>query len=133
MASLSSTTTEQDICKQVLKVVKKFELNPAILCCVTTDGAPSMTSKTNEFITNFLNAVGAQNVVISYCIINQENLCTKILDFADVMANVVKCVNYVRVRGLNHRQFKTFLEELDSKYSDVVYFLLYVGSVKLSL
>ena len=57
MASLSSTTTGQDICKQVLKVVKKFELNPAKLCAVTTDGAPSMTSKTNGFITNFLNAV----------------------------------------------------------------------------
>ena len=98
MASLSSTITEQDICEPVLKVVKKFELNPAILCCVTTDGAPSMTGKTNKFITNFLNAVGAQNVVVSHCIINQENLCTKVLHFADVMGNVVKCVNYIRVR-----------------------------------
>lgn len=39
----------QDICEQVLKVVEKFELNPAKLCGVTTDGAPSMTGKTNEF------------------------------------------------------------------------------------
>ena len=34
MASLSCTTTRQYICKQVLKVVKKFELNPAKLYVV---------------------------------------------------------------------------------------------------
>ena len=95
MASLFSTTTGQDICEQVLKVVKKFKLNPAKLCGVTTDGAPSMTGKTNGFITNFVNAVGAQNVVVSHCIIHQDNLCTKVLDFADIMGNVVKCVNYI--------------------------------------
>ena len=135
MAGISSTNTGQDICEQVLKVVKKFELNPAKLCGVTTDGAPFMTGKTNGFITNFLNAIGAQNVVVSHCIIHQENLCTKVLDFADIMGNVVKCVNYIRARGLNHRQFKTFLEELDSEYSDVVAYisLLYVSSLELSL
>ena len=56
-----------------------------------------MTGKTNGFITNFLNAVWAQNVVVSHCIIHQENLYAKVLDFADVMGNVVKCVNYIRV------------------------------------
>ena len=35
MASFSSSTTGQDICEQVLKVVEKFELNPAKLCSVT--------------------------------------------------------------------------------------------------
>ena len=122
MASLSSTTTGQDICEQVLKVVEKFELNPAKLCGVTTDGAPSMTGRINGFTKKFLNAVGAQDVVVSHCIIHQENLCTKVLDFAEVMRNVVLCVNYIRARVLNHRQFKAFLDELDSEYPDVVYF-----------
>ena len=44
------------------------------------------------------------------------------MGFAEVMRNVVQCVNYIRGRGLNHRQFKAFLDELDSEYSDVVYF-----------
>ena len=122
MASLSSTTTGQDICEQVLKVVEKFELNPAKLCGVTTDGAPSMTGRINGFTKKFLNAVGEQDVVVSHCIIHQENLCTKVLDFAEVMRNVVQCVNYIRAQGLNHRQFKAFLDELDSEYPDVVYF-----------
>ena len=45
----------------------------------------------------------------------------KVLDFAEVMRNVVQCVNYIRARGLNHRQFKAFLDELDSEHPDVVY------------
>ena len=53
MASLSSTTTGKDIGKQVLKVVEKFELNTAKLCGVTTNGAPSMTGRTNGFTKNF--------------------------------------------------------------------------------
>ena len=46
-ASLSTTTTGQDICEQVIRVVEKFELNPAILCGLTTHGAPSITGRTN--------------------------------------------------------------------------------------
>ena len=122
MAGLSSTTMGQDICEQVLKVVIKFELNPAKLCCVTTDGAPSMTGRINGFIKKILNAVGAQDVVVSHRLIHQENLCTKVLDFAEVIRNVVQCVNYIRARGLNHQQFNAFLDELDSEYPDVVYF-----------
>ena len=122
MASHSSTTTGQDICEQALKVVEKFELNTAKLCSATADGAPSMTGRTNEFTKKIVNAVAAQDVVLSHCIIPQKNLCTKIVGFAEVMRNVVQCVNYIQARELNHRQFKAFLDELDSEYSDVVYF-----------
>ena len=100
MASFSSTTTGQNICEQVLKLVERFELNPAKLCGITTDGAPSMKSRMNGFTTKFLTAVGAQNVLVNYCIIHQENLCTKVLDFAAVMRNIVQCLNYIRARGL---------------------------------
>ena len=103
MASLSSTNIGQDICEQALKLVGKFELNPAQLCGVTTDGAPSMTGRTNGFTKKFLNAVGAEDVVVSQCIFHQENLCTKIVGFAEVMGNVGQCANYIRARGFNHR------------------------------
>ena len=122
MASFSSTTTGQDICEQVLKAVEKFELNPAKLRGVTTDGAPSMTGRINGFTTKFLTAIGAQNIVISHCIIHQKNLCTKVLDFVEVVRNAVQCLNYIRARGLNPRQFKAFLDEFDSEYPDVMYF-----------
>ena len=88
MASLSSTTTGQDICEHVIRVVEKFKLNPAKLCGLTTDGAPSMTGRKNGSTQKFMDAVGAQDVVVRHCIIDQENLCTNDLTFAEVMKNV---------------------------------------------
>ena len=38
------------------------------------------------------------------------------------MRNVVQCLNYIQARGLNHRQFKAFLDELEGEYPDVMYF-----------
>ena len=122
MVSLSSPTKGQDICKQVRKIVEKFVLNPAKLCDVTADSASSTIAGINGFTTKFLTAVGAQNVVVSHWIIQQDNLCTKVMDFVEVMRNVVQCLNYIRARGLNHRQFNVFLDGLDCEYPDVIYF-----------
>ena len=100
MASLSSTTTGQDFCEHVIRVVEKFELNPAKLCGLTADRDLSMTCRTNGFTKKFLDAVVAQDVVISHCIINRENLCTTSLALAEVIENFVQCVNYIRVQGI---------------------------------
>ena len=99
MVSLSSTTTRQVICEHVISVVDKFELNHAKLCGLSTDGASSMTGRTNGFTNKFMDAIEAQDVVVSHCIIHQENLCTNVLAFAEVTKNVVQCVNYIRARG----------------------------------
>ena len=78
MASLSSTTKGQDICKHVIRVVEKLELNPDKLLGLITDGAPSMTGRTNGFTKTFLDAFGAKDVVASHCIIYQENFYAKV-------------------------------------------------------
>ena len=36
--------------------------------------------------------------------------------------DLVKAVNFIRSRGLNHREFKAFLDEVGSGYKDVVHF-----------
>ena len=96
MASLSSTTTGQDICEDVISVDKKFGLNPAKLCGLTTDGAPSIIGMTNG-INKFMDAIGAQDVVVLLCsciYYSQRELVY--LAFAEVLKNVDHCVNYIR-------------------------------------
>ena len=93
MARISSTTIGHDICGHMIRAVEKFKLNPAKLCGPTTEGAPSITGRTNGFTKKFLDVIGAQDVVVSHCIIHQENLSTEVLPFAEAMKNVVQCVN----------------------------------------
>ena len=59
---------------------------------------------------------------MSYCIIHQKNLCSKVLNFDQVMKNVVSYVNYIQLQRLNHRQYKSFLQALNSNYPNVNYF-----------
>ena len=56
-----------------------------------------------------------------HCIIHQENLRAKSLRIQSVI-NVVKTINFVRPRGLNHRLFQELLYDLDSEFGDVVYY-----------
>ena len=53
MASFSSTTTGQDIGELAIRVEEKFELDHTKVCALTTDGAPSMTGRTNGLTNNF--------------------------------------------------------------------------------
>ena len=81
MATLSSTTTGQDICENVTRVLEAFELNPAKLCRLTTDGAPSMTDRPNGFTQKIMDAIGAQDVVVIHCIIHNRTFVPKIWHF----------------------------------------------------
>jgi len=38
------------------------------------------------------------------------------------MGPVIKAVNFIRARGLNHRQFQKFLDDLDTEHQDLLYF-----------
>ena len=49
-----------------------------------------------------------------HCILHQEGLCCKTQKIDHVMSVIVKTVNFIRARGLNHRPFDTFL-----RYNDI--------------
>ena len=122
LSSMKSTTTGEDITKEVLKVSEKFRLDPKKLSGLTTDGAPAMVGKHKGFCKKFVETFESQEAALNHCIIHQENLCSKVLDNIDIIKEVVPCINYIRNRGLNHRQFNFFLEELDTDYPDISYF-----------
>ena len=62
------------------------------------------------------------NIAIFRFMIYQQNLCAKSLKFKHVMGPVIKAVNFIRARELNHRQFQKFLDNLDTEYQDLAYF-----------
>lgn len=63
-----------------------------------------------------------QDVIFLYCIIYQESLCKSVLQLNHIVN--IKPVNFIRVRGLQHCQFMTFLEETDADHQ----YLLFLAS-----
>ena len=84
-----------------------------------------MSGKIKGFTKLLMDELGVKKcyIPVNHCIIYQENLCSKVLGFEDVMKKVVQSVNFIHSQALNHRQFKAMLDGLDSKYGDLAYFL----------
>ncbi len=38
------------------------------------------------------------------------------------MGVVIKTANFIRSKGLNHREFSKFLESMDNEYGDLLYY-----------
>lgn len=120
---LKESTTGEDILSCAKEAVEKIGLNWEKLVSVTTDGAPSMTGKYNGFVGPLrtgLKKLGVlHNISNLHCVIHQENLCAKRIQFEYVMSVVVRTTNYIRMNGLKRRQFRTFCEELKCDYVDL--------------
>ncbi|XP_056642617.1 general transcription factor II-I repeat domain-containing protein 2-like [Diorhabda sublineata] len=125
---LKATTTGEDIFNEVQKVFTSFGLPWSKLIGVCTDGAPSMVGLRKGGFIGILNKKASElnvqkdDLIVLHCIIHQQNLCSKSIRLHNVMNVVVKTINFIRSRGLNHRQFKTFLDEISSEYNDVTYY-----------
>ena len=105
-----------------------MQLDLSKFVSATTDSAPAMIGSHKGAIAvlqNHVALLGFSNTIIKLqCIIHQEVLASKVthLDMTGVMSTVVKIINFILARGLNHRQFKSLPEEMDAQYQDVVYF-----------
>ena len=65
--------------------------------------------------------IDINNLFAFHCIIHQENLCAKLLKFTHVMETTVSCVNFIKSRGLSHRQFQQFLQDVELEYGDLIF------------
>ena len=84
-----------------------------------------MIGKQNGLVQLFFKHLGERKYEMKqfHCIIHQQNLCGKELDFDHVMKVVVSTVNFIKSRSaLHHRQFKQFLDEIEAEYGDLVFF-----------
>ena len=124
LRSMKDTTTSENLFLEVHQAVNNLDLSWARLKSVTTDGARNMVGSKAGLVEKICNEVANANgtpPLKFHCIIHQQVLCSKILKFEDIMNVVVSTVNFIRRHGLNHRQFQTFLSEIDSEYGDVLY------------
>ncbi|XP_040566431.1 general transcription factor II-I repeat domain-containing protein 2A-like [Lepeophtheirus salmonis] len=118
---LKGTTRGVDVFKggqALLKKMRMEDFKKYVSLC--TDGAPSMIGCHNGLIAKVRDF--NPDVIAVHCIIHQENLSAKRINIDHVNSVVVKTVNYIRSRGLNHREIQEFLRQPESQSEDVIYF-----------
>ena len=125
MELMKDKTTGAYIFECVENAFRTMELPWQKMVSVNTDSCQSLTGK-NVCLRKILSDSVAEvdctrELIFLYCIIHQEVFCEKVLDMKDVVDPVIKIVNFIRVRGLNHRHFITLLEDCDSDHSGVPY------------
>ena len=121
LCHMKGTTTGRDIYEYINLALEKFNVDRRKIYSITTDGAPALTGKNNGFVALFKQSVDHE-ILNNHCLIHQQQLCAQKLNMKHLMTDIVKIVNFIRSRGLNHREFKAFLDEVGSEYEDVVYF-----------
>ena len=123
---MKDTKTGANIFSEVSNGFHKFGLDLSTLCGIATDGARAMSGTGIGFVGLLKSALKkkniSDNIAIFHCIIHQQNLCAKSLKFKHVMGPVMMAVNFIRARGLNHRQSQKFLNDLETKHQDLAYF-----------
>ncbi|GFS46095.1 general transcription factor II-I repeat domain-containing protein 2 [Trichonephila inaurata madagascariensis] len=79
------------------------------------------------FVSKAVENDGGSKPLVLHCIIHQQSLCGKCLDMSEVLKPVISVVNFIRSTGLNHRQFREFIEELEKMTYHII--LPYAGLV----
>lgn len=125
MEPLKGKTRGEDLYDWVSAVIESMKLPWSKLANVTTDGSPNLTGKNVGLLKRIQDKVKEENpeqeVIFLHCIIHQESLCKSVLKLSHVVNPVIKLVNCIRAKGLQHRQFIAFLEETDADHQDLLY------------
>lgn len=118
---LMGQTRGEDICDAVMDCLKRKQISTNHLVSVATDGAPSMTGTQKGFVT-LLQRTLERELLTFHCILHQEALCAQTFppECIEVMNLVIQIVNKIMTKGLSHRQFRSLLEEVESKYDDLL-------------
>ena len=105
------TTAGKDIFEAVSNAIDKMGLKWDKLGGVTMDGAPAMTGEHKGMASMACAKVqdSGGTAVKMHSIIHQEALCVKTFQLGDMMTTVVKTINIIQARGLNHSSKRSYL------------------------
>uniref|UniRef100_A0A5S6QHL4 Dimer_Tnp_hAT domain-containing protein n=1 Tax=Trichuris muris TaxID=70415 RepID=A0A5S6QHL4_TRIMR len=126
LEAMHGTTRGEDLFERLVLSMKRFGLTFEKLSGLATDGAPAMVGCQKgliAFVKKELSRLSRDpsDLIICHCIIHQESLCVQSLRLNNVMSTAVSCINFVKSRNFNSRQFKQLLNDLQSEYGDLVY------------
>uniref|UniRef100_A0A3B4FQX6 DUF4371 domain-containing protein n=1 Tax=Pundamilia nyererei TaxID=303518 RepID=A0A3B4FQX6_9CICH len=111
--SMHGTTTGKDIFLNVCQSVADMKLPWDKLVGLTTDGAQVLCGEKSGLVGRMRVKMQEENctdeLTAYHCITHQERLCGKVLKMEHVMITVT----------LNHRQFQSFMWEIDSEFADI--------------
>lgn len=111
-------TRGEDLFKSFDDFMKKSNLSYDKIVSISTDGAPAMMGKEKGLLKRIRD--NNSGILTYQCIIHQTSLCSKLsATLKDIMEG--KLINFIRSRSsLQHIQFKEFLCQCDSAYSDLL-------------
>ena len=118
---LKCQTRGKDLCEAVFECLRAKDIKTTHLVSVATDGAPSITGAHRGFVALLQKSLNRK--LMSFpCILDQEALCAQTLppERTEVMNVVIQIVNKIMAKGLNRRQFRELLDEVESTYSDLL-------------
>ena len=118
--SMHGTTKGKDIFEIVCQSVTDMKLPWDKFVGLTTDGAPAMCGEKSGLVGRMRLKLREENcageLTADHCIIHQEAL-----KMDHVTNTVTQTVTFIRAQGCNHRQFQSFLREIDSEFGDMPY------------
>lgn len=116
-AADSLAVGEKDIFENVRPSVADMKLPWDQLVGLPTDGAPEMCGEKSGLVGRMRVKTQEENCAAEstacHCIIHQETLCGKVLKMEHVKNTGTQSVNLIRAKGLNQRQFQSFLRQID--------------------
>ncbi|GBM96829.1 General transcription factor II-I repeat domain-containing protein 2A [Araneus ventricosus] len=118
---LSGQTRGEGIANAVQKCLEDNGIDMNKIVSTATDVARRMTG-IHRRVTSVLQKKINHEILTFHCIIHQEALCAQTFpaEIVEVMNLVIKIINSILAKALYHRQFKDFLEEIDSQFSDLL-------------
>ncbi|XP_036185450.1 uncharacterized protein LOC118667020 isoform X2 [Myotis myotis] len=118
---LRGQTCGEDIANAVIECIEKHHIPLDKIVSISTDGSKSMTGVRNGFVAILKEKINHE-ILTYHCIIHQEALCVQTFpeEICKVMELVIKIINSIIAKALNHHQFKEFLVEMESEYADLL-------------
>ena len=122
---LKGKTRGEDVYQAFKSFVDKVSMPLQKLVSITTGGAPKIIGSKVGFVTMCENDPTFPQFISYHCIIHQQALCSKVINYEHIMKVVVKIVNSIRARPLQHRLFKALLDEVSAQYGDLVLYTVH--------